>query len=149
MLSMTDFTLFSDEEILRFIENNALLFGSELSDDFPEKIIDGLAQGRIIIIREPQGFAVACVGRHYLWGGGHHPADLIFVHVSKGFERRGFGTAIVNRVKREVTPGVSIRLVCEGTDRALFFAKLGFEQCDLGINDWYEMKYEPRQLTAS
>lgn len=140
---MLDFTLLTNEEIVAFIGDNADVFGSEMSDRFPASIVEGLAQGHIVIVREQQGFAVAYIGRHHKWGGGHFPADLIFLYVAKHLQGQGIGSDILSRVKEEVTPGVSITLVCEGSARRSFFERNGFQQIDLGINDWFEMEYTP------
>lgn len=141
---MPDFSRLADDEIVQFIADNSTKFASEMSSQFPANIIEGLAAGRLITIREKHGFAIAYRGRHNNWGGGHIPADLIFLYVEQEFEGQGIGSRIVRKVKAKVTPGVSTVLSCEGCSRKLFFERQGFQQTNLGIDDLFKMQFHPQ-----
>lgn len=102
----TDFTLYSDDEIVDFLDANFDMFASERSDDFPVHLTEGLARGDVFIVRCREGFAVVYRGRHrhFTNSSGHVPADLLFLHVAAEFEGKGIGSKLLANVKSSVTP---------------------------------------------
>ena len=68
-------------------------------------------------------------------------ADLMFLYVLPEHGGRGIGAALVEEIKISVTPGVSVKLKCEGTQRKEFFGRLGFDVTDYcEDSDLYEMQ---------
>lgn len=83
-------------------------------------------------------------GRRYLSSPGGIAADLMFLHVAPEHEGRGIGSALVEETKMSVTPGIPIKLKCEGMQRKEFFVRLNFEVTEYWDDgDLYEMQWNP------
>jgi len=107
---MTDFTQLSAYQIIEFIDLNFHLFASDRSDEFPAKILADIQDGLFAVVCIEQGFAVAFKGRRFAHGAGFIDADLMFLYVAPEFERKGFASILIEKIKAAVTPGAPILL---------------------------------------
>lgn len=149
-MGTTDFTQLSEEQILAFVDAHFELFASERDEAFPGNVLGQLARGIFAIIRRKEGFAIAYKGRHYASGTGCVDADLMFLHVSPEFEKKGIGTQLIDQVKASVTAGVPMILKCEGNVRKQFFERRGFAIVKhYEDGDHYEMRWTPEEPAAS
>jgi ribosomal protein S18 acetylase RimI-like enzyme len=143
-MNVIDFTQFSDEKIVHFVNDNFEQFGSDKDEEFPANVLDYLARGYFSIIRQQKGFAIAYKGRRYSFGTGFQEADLMFLYVHPECSRMGLGTKLIEQVKISVTPDIPIILRCETRERKDFFGKRGFSVIEHYIEgDHYLMRWTP------
>lgn len=139
---MIDFSQLSDTQIVQFVDEHFELFANDRYEGFPGNVLSRLDRDIFSIIRRPEGFAFAFKGRRYLSSPGGFAADLIFLYVLPEYEGHGIGTALVEEIKISVTPGVPVKLKCEGTRRKAFFGRLGFDVTKYWEDgDLYEMQW--------
>lgn len=137
---MVDFSQLSYTQLVHFVDENFRLFASDRYEGFPGNVLSGIERGSFAILRRREGFAIAFRGRRYLSSPGGIAADLMFLHVAPEHEGRGIGSALVEETKMSVTPGIPIKLKCEGMQRKEFFVRLNFEVTEYWDDgDLYEM----------
>lgn len=139
---MVDFSQLSNTQLIQWVDEHFELFAGERGEDFPENVLYDLRRDVFAIVRRPEGFAIAFKGRRYRSTPGGIAANLMFLHVLPEHEGRGIGRALVEEVKKSVTPGVPLLLTCEGMRRKEIFERLGFAVTGYSNDgDLYEMQW--------
>lgn len=139
---MVDFSQLSNAQLIQWVDEHFGLFAGERGDDFPECVLSQLGRDTLAFIRRPEGFAIAFKGRRYRSTPGGFAADLMFLYVLPEHVGSGIGRALVEEVKKSVTPGVPVLLTCEGMRRRQIFGRLGFAVTGYSKDgDLYEMQW--------
>lgn len=139
---MIDFSQLSNAQLIQWVDEHFELFASERDDDFPENVLYDLGRDNLAIVRRPEGFAIAFKGRRYRSTPGGLAANLMFLYVLPEHVGRGIGRALVEEVKKSVTPGVPVLFTCEGMRRKEIFGRLGFAVTGYSKDgDLYEMQW--------
>lgn len=137
---MINFMTMSDEEVLKYIDDNFHLFAKQRSEDFPAYQLEGLRQGSIAIVRREEGFAMVFTWHPFFC----KPTDLMFLHVLPEFRGRSIGKDIIKQVKSLAQPLVPVELTCETASRCDYFMRFGFTvtaYCE--DDDLYKMVWKP------
>jgi GNAT superfamily N-acetyltransferase len=140
---MTDFTQFSPEQIVTYVDQHSHLFASEFDEEFPANLA-GVSGPLWATIRRKEGFAIVFKGVSPLLGYDGANANLMFVYVLPEFAGKGLGTEIIEEAKAAVPSRRPIDVTCEGRARMDFFERCGFTLLEHDIEaDLYHMQWTP------
>lgn len=123
---MIDFSQYSDEQIVEFVDEHFDLFSADNNPDFPQNILRMLKGDLFHIAKRTEGFAVVAKGRNELFGGDEKNAELMFLYVQPEYQGKGIGADLIEEAKACLPEDRILEIKCEGPERRSYFQSKGF-----------------------
>lgn len=141
---MIEFSQYSDEQIVEFVDEHFDLFSADKNPDFPQNVLRMLKGDLFHIAKRIEGFAVVAKGRNELFGGDGKNAELMFLYVQPEFQGKGIGADLIEKAKTCLTEGRIMEVKCEGQVRRSYFESKGFTVVHhFDEYDQYNLKWLP------
>lgn len=128
---MTDFTKFSDTEVIAYLSLHFDELGvGHPPQEFPDNLIALANDGDLSIIKRDNAFAVVCHPNRqskYPFIQLEPQSDLMFLFVAPEARRIGVGRYLLDEVVEKFVNDQGMELVCAGDQRKHFFERAGFK----------------------
>lgn len=140
-----NFLNMSDRDVMDFINNNFSEFSiHEMKDSDFSKYLSGLEDGKTLIVKCEDGFAVLDNGCYEKRGALSlsKQNSLVFIYVNPDARGKGIGNLLATKAIEHFN--CDLELICEGEKRKCIFEKIGFIVKSV-YEDSYTMIY-PRKI---